>query len=310
MGQQLTAEQIQTAVTESPELKTALFGSLKPDFMASLKAEGVILRTTEEEQQFLANYEKTTLPTKVQEAIGAKIKEVHDQYDNDLFELTGERKQPNEKTYDFMKRKLNDLKAQAKGAGKDDPVLADQIKDLQTKLKEKENWVSADEVTKLKTQYFKDMLNFRLSNGLDKLAIAIPGHITDDNAKQQFASMQRNMIKVDFAQKFEAKQNEEGKIVFYLDGKIQTDTQTGEPLTEEQLIEKHYSPYLAPKTPAKGGSGSGPAGGSGGSGDPAEADLKNKVEVTEYLQKKGMSPGSAEFNKEYKRIIAAYAITA
>lgn len=306
----LTIDVVNQELAAQPELKKALLGSLKSDFTESLKAEGVILRTKDEETQFLSNYEANIIPTKVQAEIGAKIKAVHDQYDNDLLELLGEKKLPNEKTYDFMKRKLTEMKA-AKARGNDDPVLADQIKDLQAKLNERKDYIAPDEVEKLKTQYFDEQRKFKLMTSLDKKPIAVPAHITDEKAKQQYIEQQRGFIMSAFLGKFTAKHDDKGNIVYYDGDKLLSDTKTAAPLTEEQLIDQHFAFYFVPaKAPAKGaGSGSK----EGAEGDANEATLKTKDEVitflTNKLAPKGIKQGNAEFTKEYQRIIKDYGIT-
>jgi hypothetical protein len=308
MGQELTVEQIQEAITAKPELKTAVIGSLKEDFLTSLKSEGVTVRKKEEEAEFLSNYEKNIIPGKVEAEIGAKIKAVHDQYDNDLFELTGERKQPTEKTYEFMKRKLTEMKEKAGKGGKDDPVLADQIKELQSKLKQYEGYVAPDEVQKIKDSHFKENINFRLTAALEKKPIAVPAHITDEKQKQDYIAMQRNMIRADFMGRFTAKQNSEGQTVYYDGETLLTNEANASAMTEEQIIEKNYTGYFVPPAKPAGGAGSG-ASGSGKGADANEASLKTKAEVQEYLNKKGLITGGQEFNKEYLRICKDYAIT-
>jgi hypothetical protein len=266
----------------------------------------MIVRTKEEETEFITNYEKNVIPAKVQEEIRPKIKAVHDQYDNDLFELTGERKEHNEKTYDFLKRKLNDLKKQ-QAKGGDDPVLADQIKELKEKLKAVENFVSPDEVEKLKSKFFSEQIGFRISSALSSAPIAVPAHITDEKQKQQFIETQRRFIQADFLSRFTPKQDEAGNIVFYEGDKLLTDPKTAAPLSEAKLISENYSAYFVPEKKPTGGAGSGGTGGK--EKDVNEASLKTKAEVIKHLEAKGMVSGSADFNKEYMRIVKDYAIT-
>jgi hypothetical protein len=306
----LTIEQINETLSAKPEFKTQIISSLKNDFLSGIKAEGLVVRTKEEDETFISNYEKNIIPAKVEAEIGQKIKAVHDQYDNDLFELTGERKNGNEKTYDFMKRKIAELKEKVGKGG--DQVDKDQLKQLQEKLKAFEGYVAPDEVNKLKEQYFRESINLKLGLSLDKKAIAVPAHITDEKQKQEFASTQREAIKMMFLNRFTAKQNAEGKTVYYEGETLLTNANDASPMTEEQIIAKHFSGYFVPETKPKAGAGSG---GNGGGSDVnvEEAELKTKEEVTKYLEKKlgakGVKVGSAEFSKEYQRILTAYGIT-
>lgn len=297
--------------TSNPALETELFSSFKDKFLTNLKAEGVVIRNADEEKEFISNYEKTVIPEKVKAQIGEKVKEVHDQYDNDLFELTGERKQGTEKTYEFLKRKIAEIKA-AQKKGNDDPVLADKLKDLETKLAERKDWVSPDKLKEVETKYFTENVNGRVLAALDKMPIAAPAHITEDKAKQEYATMQRDMLKVNFLNKFTAKRDDDGNIVYYEGDKIQTHPQTAKPLTEAELIAKHYAGYFVPETKGKTGAGTGKA--AGGSGkDVNEASLKTKQDVMNYLKEKlapqGVKQGSAKFNTEYTRILTEYGIT-
>jgi hypothetical protein len=299
----ITVEQITAEFTAQPELKTALIGLVESDVLTGLKSKGLVVRTKDEETEFINNYEKNV--------IGPKIKSVHDQYDNDLFELTGEKKLPTEKTYEFMKRKLTALKAESK-AGNNDPVLADEIKALSAKLKERENYVAPDEVEKIKGKYFADSVSLRLGSSLDKKAISVPAHITDEKAKQSFIETQRRFIKNDFVSRFTAKQNDSGEIVYYEGDKLLTDAKTAAPKTEQQLIDESYSGYFVPDKKPAAGAGSG-SGGSGKEPDANEATLKTKEDVLNYLTNKfepeGIRQGNPKFNSEYGRIIKDYAIT-
>lgn len=307
----LTLETIQAEIAKNPELKTVLFGALKPEYNEYLKTEGVILRSTDEEKEFLSNYEKNIIPQKVKEDIGR----LHQKYEDDIFEVTGLRKGVHEKTYEFNKRLLKELKTKADKAsknGNDDPVLADRIKELEKQTKERENWVSPDEVAKIKDAHFKDGINLRIGVNLDKKAIAIPQHITEERAKQDYASMQRDMLRVNFLNKFTAKQDNEGTVVYYLGDQIQMDAHSGKPLDEGQLIDKFYGGYFVPEKKVITGSGSGKTNNLIGI-DVNEASLKSKEEVINYLTSKfkaqDIKMGHPDFNKEYIRILKDYAIT-
>ena len=305
----LTLEQITAELTAQPEVKKTLISSLKTDFLDGLRAEGTIVRTKDEETTFLTNYENNIIPGKVQAQIGEKIKAVHDQYDADILELTGLKKGSNEKTYEFNKRVLKDLKEKAESAAAGgDTVLKDKVKDLEAKLRERENFVSPDDVNNLKKDFFTKQLGFRISSVLEKADIAVPAHITDEKQKKQFIETQRRFIQNDFLSRFTAKEDEQGNIVFYEKDKLLTNGKTASPLTEADLITANYAGYFVPEKKPKSGAGSGGSGESGG-GDANEASLKTKKEVMDHLKTKGLVSGGADFNKEYSRIIKEYGIT-
>ena len=87
-----------------------------------------VVRTEEEETTFLANHAK-----KIEEdIIPSKIGDLHKRYDDDVFSVTGIKKEPTEKTYDFIKRILSDMKTKAeKGDAFEAEIatLKQQIKD-------------------------------------------------------------------------------------------------------------------------------------------------------------------------------------
>jgi len=66
----------------------------------------------DEHKTYLDNFAKQTLDTKVAE----EVKKIHQSYDNDLYDLFGEHKQTNEKTYNFLKRKVTEVSEKAKAA--------------------------------------------------------------------------------------------------------------------------------------------------------------------------------------------------
>ena len=105
--------------------------------------------TEPEHTTYLDNYAKT----EVEKRIGTEISRVHSQYDDDIFEITRERKDGSEKTYDFIKRKVKALKELSGNS----ETLKSQIKQLEEDLKNK----SGDEQLKkdyeqLKTDYNTD----------------------------------------------------------------------------------------------------------------------------------------------------------
>lgn len=299
--------EITAALAAKPELKTGLIGALREDVLTVLKTDG-IYRTKEEEQAFLENYEKSIIPSKVDAQIGDRIRETYNRIDKDIEEVTGLKKGPHEKTYDFNKRVLAKLKADAAaGNGGGDEVLRQQLEAAQKELEQRKDYVPKSELEKIQSQYFTKEVNSRIQAALGRHQIAAPAHITDDAAKKQYTDAQTRFISADFLSRFTAKQDAEGNLTFFEGDKLLTDSKTAKPLTEAEIIEKHYGAYFIPaKQPGKGaGSGSG----SGGDSDPVEADLKTKAEVGEYLAQKGLVVGDRKYNDEYKRILAEQGIT-
>ena len=299
--------EITAAIAAKPELKSGLIGALREDVLAVLKTDGVY-RTKEEEQAFLSNYEKTVIPQKVDAEIGNKIRETYDRFDKDIEEVTGLKKGPHEKTYEFNKRVLAKLKADAAAGTGGDEVLRQQLEAAQKELEQRKDYVPKSELEKLQEQYFKKDLNARIQSALGKQNIAIPAHITDDAGKKAYLETQSRFIAGDFLSSFTAKTDAEGNVTYFEGDRLLTDPKTAKPLTEQQIIEANYGAYFVPaKAPAKG-AGSGKGGGADDT-DPAEADLKTKADVNDYLDKKGLVMGDKKRNEEYKRILTEQGIT-
>lgn len=307
----LTKDAVIGEVTANPTLKSELISSLEPDFLGNLKEKGFIVRSKDEENEFLTNYEKTTIPEKVKTEIKPYIKAIHDKYDQDLFELTGEKRGENERTYDFLKRKISDLK-KAKPT-EENKLLLDQLEQAQAELDKRKDYVPKEELTKLQEKYFNDTINNKLNSSLSTKAIAVPAHITEEKAKQEYAASQRSMIQTDFLKRFTAKTDKDGNIVYYEGEKLLTNPQNAKQLTEDEIISKYYPAYFAPETKPKTGAGSGKNNGGAGSKDVNEAALKTKQEVSDYVSEKlkpqGIKKGNQKWNAEYTRILTEYGIT-
>jgi hypothetical protein len=88
--------------------------------------ESYIVRTEAEEKTFLENLGKKI----EEEVIPGKISELHTRYDDDIFAVTGMRKNPTEKTYEFTKRVLSEFKTKAEKSA----VLEKEIADLKKQI--------------------------------------------------------------------------------------------------------------------------------------------------------------------------------
>jgi hypothetical protein len=88
--------------------------------------ESFIVRTEAEEKTFLENYGKKI----EEEVIPGKISELHTRYDDDIFSVTGMKKNPTEKTYEFTKRVLAEFKTKAEKTS----VLEKEIADLKKQI--------------------------------------------------------------------------------------------------------------------------------------------------------------------------------
>jgi hypothetical protein len=272
--------------------ENALLEMLEPEASKYLETKGHIIRTKDQDESYIN--------TQVEERIKPKISELHKKYDEDFFEILGERKAPNEKTYEFAKRKLAELKESAAGKG-GDQVLQDKIKQMEISMNEmKAN--HATELSSIKQKAFQSSLDSKISSFLDSTNIAIPAHLTTDEEKNAFVANQKRMLKADFISTFTAKEDENGNLVFYKGETLQASNKDGKPLTASEIIAANYSTYFAKQQNPKGGAGSG----QGGNPDKGFA---TRSEVYEYLKEQGLDENSKEFNDKAVEFIRKYGLT-
>ena len=140
-----------------------------------------VVRTEEEETVFLANHAKKI----EEEQIPSKISELHSRYDEDIFAVTGLKKNPTEKTYDFTKRVLAEYKTKAEKSSvleKEIDSLKQQIKDgtgdkktladLESVQKSYEELkqTKEKELSDIKTEYDKYKIKAEITSALSGIA--------------------------------------------------------------------------------------------------------------------------------------------
>ena len=92
--------------------------------------------TADEHTTFLDNFKESTVDKELKEHVG----KIHQQYDDDIYELTGKRKKSDQKTYNFLKEVIVDYKDKdAKSTGYENEI---------TELKEKIKNNTGDETLK------------------------------------------------------------------------------------------------------------------------------------------------------------------
>lgn len=130
----------------------------KEDIIKKLESAGdtdFVLRTLAEEQAFLENHKKSVIESE----LPLKVSEIHTQYDNDLFELFGERKKGDQKTYHFLKEKFGTLKGKAEKVASLESEIAELRKGNPTdatrlaEIKELQNTLAA-----LKSNHEKELV--------------------------------------------------------------------------------------------------------------------------------------------------------
>lgn len=152
----------------------------KEDILKSLESAGdadFTLRTKDEEKTFLDNYRSSILESEV----GAKSK-LYSLIDDDIFHITGVKKQSDEQTHVFLKNQLTALKTKAEKVSeleneitelrknKPDDAKLQEIKDLQNQIK-KIKLQHDEELTQFSQRTQKTLIKSDIERGLMDLKI-------------------------------------------------------------------------------------------------------------------------------------------
>lgn len=287
----VTFEDIQEALKDE-SMKGKVITALTPDVQKALETSGMIIRSKEQDEAYVNAKVEPLVEVKIKD----QIKSVHEKYDQDLLELTGDRKKPEEKTYDFLKRKIAEIKASKGG----DDVDKDKLKSLQDSL-EKMKKDHETEISTIHSGYLKNEVGMNVHVAVSGFNIAVPANLTDDQ-KADFIARQRKMIASDFQSAFTAKKDNEGNIVFYKGEQLQISTKDGKPLTAEQLIAENYQTYFAAPGRKQGGAGSG--------GDYVKelSVTSTKQDILSWLKANNYQENTKDFLDKYEELQKKYGI--
>ena len=199
--------------------------------------------TSEEHTTFLDNFKKDT----VEKSIGDEISKVHSRYDDDLFQITGLRKEPSEKTYDFNKRIVNDLKTKAESA----EGLEQKIEDLKGKSPDetlkRENADLLKQYNDLKTEHDDKVgemqSKFKGTQIMGRLDAAMQGLKFKDSIPDTVRSTVINAAKVKLSES--ADMNEDILVFRDKEGIILKNRENSlEPYTAEEMIKTELKDIL------------------------------------------------------------------
>jgi|WetSurMetagenome_2_1015567.scaffolds.fasta_scaffold00103_43 hypothetical protein len=219
--------------------------------------ESFIVRTEAEDKTFLENYGKKI----EEEVIPSKISELHTRYDDDIFAVTGLKKNPTEKTYDFTKRVLSEFKTKAEkssvlekeigelkkqladGTG-DKKTLAD-LEAMQRAYKELED-TKTKEVTELRTQFekYKDE---------SEIVAATSGMAFKKNIPEAAI---KSLMKQIISDLTSIASRQDGKLVFLKDGVPMRNPHNAlNPYTADELLKERLKDVIDIGRKAEGGPG-------------------------------------------------------
>lgn len=275
----------------------------KEEIIAFIKEKGgsdgdFIVRGKEEETTYLENF-KTA---EVEKAIGPRISEVHSRYDEDILGVTGLKKKPDEKTYDFNKRLLADLKAKADKL----PTFEQEIASLKEKVgKNADAKILADlenvrtEFATFKTAKEKELEDLRKETEVSRKKALIESEI---NAYEFDPSIKENVLKV-YKETvinglISGSEFRDGQLVF-LDDKGNPLRNTANNLaayTPAEIVGERLKDVIKQKRVIGGPPKPGEPKGTPRS---IPDTVKTKVELADHLMKEGLKRGSKEYDEAY-----------
>lgn len=294
--------------------------------------KGNISDLTDEQYQKIAELSKNDENT----VIAAKVREIHDRYDEDFKEVLGIEKPVGEKTYKFWKdevrkikegdksgdlqRQITDLKKEKSELekqvkdGKGDEAMKKQIADLTQKVTDKENTITAlrGEAKKKEEEYKSEIgkesqkiVELKVGNSF---ANALQGVKFMDGIPQAAIEATINVAKNNVLSKgkVEFQKDEQGNeiAVFRNDQGtlIANPNNLMKPYTAGEMLLEQLKDVVA--KPSKGGGG--------GPNDPKDvtvldmSGVQSKNEATSrirtYLSAQGLQPGSQEYLEQQNKL--------
>lgn len=272
------------------------------------------LQNTEKGKEFLTNHASAHFEREIK----PRIAKVYGDIDNDVFEVIGERKPDDKKTYEWVKDKMKELKTlkESEGSDKDEKVkvLEKQIADLKAEGGTNDYWKKAHEeavskwegerkgfqekIESLNNDQKQNQVRSFLETGLSKLEFSVPQEAVDALKQVHSNSVLQTAKMID------------GKVVLHdKDGNPILNSHY-KPMTAEEFWKDKLSSVL--KKPNTGG-GNAPAGNKGdiittGEGDDAKSKLvldrsnfstrRQFTEVTDkFLIEKGIERNSKEWTE-------------
>lgn len=266
--------------------------------------------------------------------IGARIGELHGQYDNDVLSVTGIAKNQGEKTYDYVKRVLGDYKQKAAGAealntqitelktqiegykktiaeGKGNEAVAQQLKDAQKQLAdtqalfETKNKEWQEKYDSLNSQYQQSLIDAEFGKALQ--GMKFKSIYPESVQKTLIESAKRTILgtaKPDWVE-----ENGARKLVFRdAAGNIMTNQENRlNPFTPGELLQRELKDVLDTGRQQSGTGTQGNQGGSGGAGGSLDlTGITNQVDadnaISKHLMGLGYTRGSKEFSDEALKI--------
>lgn len=262
--------------------------------------------------------------------IGARIGELHGQYDADVLSVTGIAKNQGEKSYDYVKRILGDYKQKSAGAealnaqitdlknqiegykktieeGKGSEAVAQQLRDAQKQLADTQNLFESknkeweDKYNDLNSQYQNSLIDAEFGKALQ--GMKFKSIYPESVQRTLIESAKRTVLST--AKPDWVEDNGVKKLVFRDSaGNIMTNQENRlNPFTPGELLQRELKDVLDTGRQQKGAGTKGFLGGRGGAGGSLDlTGITNQVDadnaISKHLMGLGYTRGSKEFSDE------------
>ena len=263
--------------------------------------ENFIIRTSDEEKTYLENFKSA----EIERAIAPKISEVHSRYDEDILSVTGLKKRPEEKTYDFNKRVLAELKSKADKH----PELEAEIASLKEKVgKNADAKILADlenvraEFAAFKTSKEKEVEDLRKETELSRKRAIIEAEVNsfeyDTTVKEGVLKVYRDNVINALLQASEFRDNN----LVFLDEKgnpLRNQNNSLAPYTANEIVGERLKDVIKQKRVIPGAPKV---------GDPKTPpktvpdSVKSKVQLSQHLMSEGYKRGTKEYDELYSEL--------
>lgn len=278
-----------------------------------LTSKGYVLRTADAEKSFLESH--------TQQQIDAAFSQRNTQLEQDIEQLTGIKRNSNEKHYDFLKRavsdrlkEVTDLKNkiadwEKKGGPGSETIINDLKNQLQSAQQTYQQTIAEKEkaLNDLNAKFFGTQLNGTWDQSLGK----IRGRFIESPLIDDAVEARRRK----FFDEHEAVESN-GQIVYKkkADGKMLISKSDGKPQSTEEIVNDIYKDLIDKKR-AQGGAGSGGGGNGGEQKDDGKGidlskwkehtipmdKIKNGVQLHDYMIKElKMDHRTKEFGEAFK----------
>ena len=259
------------------------------------------------------------------EVIGARIGQLHGQYDQDVLSVTGLAKKQGEKSYDYVKRILNEYKTKVDATATIETELATlktEKADLETKLKTsagdahlKQQLADTEkrltdlqalfntEKTSLSTEKArmeKELFDYKLDNELTtalsqmKFKASLP-----ETVKQILIDNAKLKLSTEFKPEFTTVNNKQVLVFRDAEGNIMTNKANAlNPFTASELLNQHLKDAIE-VTEAKSGAGTKSTTNAGSTTNIDISSARNQVEADELIEQNLLQLGYTRTSEEF-----------